>query len=520
MDEQPTTAPVDESSEELLAIRLRKAALLRKKVELVKAYGLPFYKPFPKQQSFHTAGLKFKRRMVRSGNRFGKSTMGCAEDSAWLLRERSWLPESDPARRGGIPQHPIKLLTITTDWDKIDEIWTSQKGEGGKVWKFLPRDGFVKSVRRNHSGAIDTIECANGSLWRFDTVKSFKANPLGSESSDWDAIHVDEPIPEDMWKAVSRGLVDRGGSAWFTLTPLNEFWINDYFFPADTGGAPRDNVWAVTGSTTDNPYLPPEAIAQFEADLTPDEVQCRIHGIPLHLSGLIYKEFSWDKHVLKDLPAGWESYGEPPRDWPVYVYIDPHPQTPHAVLFCTVSPFGTRYYFNDVFKHCGIEALVKGDSTRDIEGILPFLRGRRVIWCKMDPLGFILDPEDEYCMATEACDHGLYVEKATKALAQGILRVQTELKKVDSTGRPVIRFTPLCRRTLWEIQRYCWDEKENKPIDKDDHMMENLYRAEISNMKYVDCTVKPNDKQAVKDEEITSANLDLSDLNYLGSTEV
>src|SRR5207244_3667118 len=125
-----------------------------------------------------------------------------------------------------------------------------------------------------------------------------------------------------------------------------------------------------------------------------------------------------------------------------------------------------RYYFTDQFVHCGIKHLVRGDASRNIQGILPATLGRRLIWTKMDPLGFIEDPEDEYSMALEAQDAGLAVEKATKALAQGILHVQAQLKARDLRGKPVMRFSPECRRTLWEIQRYAWDEEENKPLDE------------------------------------------------------
>jgi hypothetical protein len=497
---------------ELLTLKRRQVALRRERISLIKRFGLAYYHPHEGQAAFHAAGLKFKRRLARTGNRWGKSIAGCAEDVSWLLNERPWYPEDSPYRRGGLPQHPVKLLTITTDWDKVDEIFTSQRGEKGKAWKFLPGDAVKPhGIRRNHSGAIDTIELKNGSLWRFDTVKSFMANPQGSESSDWDAIHVDEPCPEAMWKAVSRGLVDRGGSAWFTLTPLKEFWINDYFFP---DGGDRGNVWTVTGSSYDNPYLSKEALEEFESTLTPEERECRIRGIPLHLSGLIYKDFKWDIHVLKDIPKGWGLFNEPPLNWPVYVYYDVHPQTPHALLFATVSPQGRHIYFADHFEHCSIKELAARVKS--------ILGGRRIVWNKMDPLGFINDPITETNMAVELTEElarlGVItccVEKATKALAQGILRVQGNFRYrslVDS--QPSIYFCPTCKRTLWEVQRYCWDDKENKPIDKDDHMMENLYRAELSDMRWIDMTPRPT--VGIGMEDITRPTLSLSDLNYLG----
>lgn len=485
---------------ELLVLKRRELMLRRQRMSALKVDALPFYKPHEKQVAFHAAGTLFRRRMVRAGNRFGKSLMGCAEDCAWLRRERVWVPEDAPERRGGIPQHPIKLLTVTTDWDKVDEIFTSQRGEMGKAWRYLPRDGFVKGVRRNHSGAIDTIECANGSLWRFDTVKSFMANPMGLESSDWDAIHVDEPCPEQMWKAMSRGLIDRNGAAWFTLTPLREPWINDLFFPQDTGGLLRDGVWAVTGAIYDNPYLSREAIAEFEASLTEEEKQCRLHGIPLHLAGLVYKEFSWDKHVLKRLPEGWKQWNQPPKSYTIYYAIDPHPQTPHAVLFCAVSPLGQRFYFMDIFKHCSIGELAR--LIHEVVDGYPCVTGR------IDPLAYINDPITETNMAMELATHGIYVEKATKALAQGILRVQAALAK-----EPVY-FTPACKRTLWEIQRYCWDEGKDRPVDEDDHTMECFYRIELMEPRWVD--MDEGASRSVPELTIDRAELTLTDVSLGG----
>lgn len=464
-----------ETTDEVLVLKQRQLQLKRQRLQAIMDDGLKYYKPHAKQESFHAAGVKFKRRMMRSGNRFGKSTMGAAEDCAWLRGERAWLPEGDPARRGGIPQHKVKLLVITTDWSKVDEVFTSQRGGGeGKLWKFLP-SGFVKKVKRNHDGVIDIIECVNGSLIRFDTVKSWKNNPQATESTDWDAIHIDEPCPEGMWKSASRGLIDRHGSAWFTLTPLTEFWINDLFFPEDTEGQvqTRSSVWAETGTTYDNPYLTHEAIKEFENDLTEEERQCRILGIPLHLSGLIYKEFSYATNVLQDLPGGWSNMSDPPKDWPVYFYIDPHPQTPHCVLFLTISPFSQPFYFNDIYKHCTIEEL--SGRINEVNS------GRRVIRGRIDPLAYINDPITDSNMAEEFARHGVYVEKATKALEQGILATKGALKR-----RPMpIMFSPACRRTLWEIQRYCWDEGENRPLDKDDHAMECLYRSVLDEPTWI-----------------------------------
>jgi hypothetical protein len=488
-----------DANPELILLKQRQLQLRRRRLAAVKDNGLAFYKPHPKQDAFHNAGLRYKRRMVRAGNRFGKSQMGCAEDVAWLLGERLWYPENHLARRGGIPQFPVKLLTITTDWDKVDEIWTSERGEGGKVWKYMPK-GFRKGVKRNHSGAIDTIECANGALWRFDTVKSYMANPAGSESSDWDAIHFDEPLPQGMHKAVTRGLIDRNGAEWFTLTMLTEFWINDYFFPQDTGGKIRDDVWAITGSIYDNIYLPREAIDNYVATLTEDEKTCRRDGIPLHLSGLIYKSFAWDKHVLRDPPRGWSSWCNPPSDYTIYYAIDTHPRTPHAVLFLAVSPLGQLFFFHDIFKHCKIAEL-----ANDIHGIID---GRFVVAAKLEPAAYIEDQNTDRSLATDFLRAGINVTKAVKDLKRGILAVKSTL----SADPQNVWFSPSCARTLWEIQRYAWDAETDKPLDVDDHMMENMYRLIIEEPRWLD-----RDKASgmpVEDIAITRAETSTYDLEF------
>jgi len=442
----------------------------RKLNKALKADPLQFYRPHSGQDQFHRSC--FKRRAVFAGNRWGKSQCGCAEDISWLRGFRAFYPEGDPGRTAAIPRHPVKGLVITQDWDKVDEIWTSQRGDRpGKIWKYMPQ-GFVSSnkhVRRNHSGAIDMIECANGSVLRFDTVKSWMANPAGSESSDWDFIHVDEPCPEGMFKGTARGLIDRGGYAWFTLTALTEPWIVDMFHENGYGTTLRDGFWSITGSTYDNPYLTADSIADFEKLLTEDEKQCRLQGVPLHLAGLVYKNFKYAKHVLHEPPLGWLAIDDPPDDYTIHIRIDPHPQVPHCVLFCAVSPLGYRFYFADIFQSGTVPEIAKAIKARCAK--------RHIASVKIDPIAFNEDQNNPgTTLASQFVRNGIYVTKARKDLEAGIIKVNQELARDPQC----MWFCVTVRRTLWEIQRYSWDLKgSNKPVDKDDHAMECLYRMEL-----------------------------------------
>ncbi len=432
------------------------------------------------QDAFHRAG-NYRVRGIVCGNRWGKSLCGAAEDYAWLIGERVWYPSTDPARSLGIKPPPNRVLVLTTDWDVVHDVWTRDTGTNpGKLWKFVANR--VESVRRSNNGVINQITLTNGSEIVFETERSYVNDPQSAESRDWDAIHVDEPVCEPMFKAHARGLMDRNGKVWFTLTATREPWIVDY--------CKQDGNWFYEGSTYENPHLSKEAIAQFEALLTEDERACRLYGKPLHLAGLVYKMF---RGPLTEPPPGWRSLSEPPPDSLLYITIDPHPQVPTAVLFCAVCPGSpVRHYYYDIFSRAVIADIA--------EEVRKAAAGYRVAKVRIDPAAFVRDPISGRSAANEFRRNGLLVQKAKRNKAAGIMKVQQELV----LGNIVIHST--ARRTLWEIQRYSWSEDgSNRPMDADDHMMENLYRCELENPIWYPPSISP------PIEDIVIDSLDLSE---------
>lgn len=490
--------PVDQTE---LLLKQRELTLLRQKLELVQGNGLAFYRPHEKQHEYHISSAK--RRAVFAGNRFGKSEASAAETVAWFIGERTWYKhafpiygmrdgkkvivafhdghENHPLVRQGIPRHASKQLIITTDWKKVDLVWTSTFGEPpGKLWKFIPAS-IKLGTKRNHEGIIDQVfNEETGAIIRFTTEQAFIKNPQSSESTDYDRVGVDEPIVEEMWKATSRGLVDRDGVGDFTLTSLRERWIYDYFFPEDKSTA-RDDRFAVRATIYDNPHNTPEAIERFEADLTEDERECRLMGVPLELSGMVYKQFQREIHVLKELPRGWDTWANPPLDHTIYAAIDVHEQTPQAVMFVAVPPVGAPIIYHEIWRKCTADELA--------EEVKLHTAGRNVGFIKADPRAWIEDNVFRSSQAQRFFALGLYVEPASKAKTFGITNMQSVLKKrvpvPNGKERPAVFFAPTVTRTLWEISRYSFD-KENKPVDKDDHFMENMYRLFITTLPYLD----------------------------------
>jgi hypothetical protein len=166
-----------------LSLLRRTVRLEKRKAELRKDQAIFFYEPHPKQVLFHSAA-GFHYRYGRTGNRFGKSEMGGVEDVSYAKGFRPWLDENDPLRTLGIPKYPTKGLIVCIDWDKSEEAFTSF--ETGKLWKYIPKNDIL-GYEKNHSGAIDLIKVRHKtggtSTIHLDTVKSFKQNPLGQETS-------------------------------------------------------------------------------------------------------------------------------------------------------------------------------------------------------------------------------------------------------------------------------------------------------------------------------------------------
>ena len=494
--------------------RMRKTVQLKQRQEeLRKNFGLLFYKPHRKQAMFHAAA-KYKRRYMRTGNRFGKSDMGAGEDCAFALGERVWLPKGDPLRTLGIPQRPTKGLICVQDWDKAEEIFTCQDdGLGlGKLFRFLPKDKIGK-IRKSSNGKIAQLQVESvyggwSSIY-FDTVRSFLQDGMGAESSNWDYIHVDEPIPEKMWKAHARGLVDVNGSAWFTCTPLRYQWINRMFVPSGPQQLDEDgeNVfdhdgsqrWMMVGSMHDNPYISEEGKREYISELNEAEVMCRVQGKPLYQSGLVWGAFDWNKHVFAEKPHGWEAINKPPKNYTVRASIDPHPKTPHAVLFVATSPTGESFVFDELFVPDTIKDLAKRIKAR--------LDGYYWPSIPCDWVAFEESPVTKRAWADEMFDAGLRVHKASRARGYAIDKGR-EIFQEEFGPESGIKISAQCSRFIGELEEWAFDPDTEKPIDENDHLCEAFGRLLIEGKGLVYMEQPEVFEVSPPDEQTVNLNLD------------
>ena len=286
------------------------------------------------------------------------------------------------------------------------------------------------------------------------------------EGWDGDLIVYDEPPKRSIRVSNARGLVDRGGRELFCMTLLKEGWVDREIIRVKD-----DATFTVHGDIYTNVGygLTIEGIKQFEKTLTEDEKDARLLGIPSYLSGLVYGMFKHNIHIIerRDIPA----------DWIIDVAIDIHPREKQAVLFIATSPDNVKYLIYEIWQH----------GTPEDIGILiiNFLRERRVGTIQIDPLskGDKNNINTIYDRFSDSlASYGYSLKTASKDKSAGILKVKEGLMSQNKVPSLFV-FNDL-KRTIFEFEGYLWDEDTQKPQDKDDHMMENLYRLMLENTQW------------------------------------
>lgn len=307
----------------------------RKLLKLLMAYKdagsrrpIESYKAHPKQEAFHKCRLPI--RMLAGANRSGKSTAGLAE-GVWTAL--------------GI--HPYQEVTVPNKgWICGPDFNNWAASTMIPKWKnMIPKD-MVSEIHKNERGLETKWRLKNGSVVEF---RSYDQDPSSFESSDMDWVHFDEPPPRNIFEAAFRGLTDRGGKVWFTMTPIAEPWLfRNMWLP----GLQHNNLyWSASMTIWDNPHLSKENIARFEAVVSEDYKRARLYGEFLELRGRVFKTFNRAIHLVHGF---WPKPG-----WPCYMGVDPHVygRKNQAALWFTVTPDGDGVFYDELWEDLTIEEL-------------------------------------------------------------------------------------------------------------------------------------------------------------------
>ena len=355
------------------------------------------------------------------------------------------------------------------------------------------------------------------SSWKTDTGFVFDIMTYAQDAHEFEGVTLgwvwfDEPPPDKILKATIARM-RRGGIIFITATPISgSAHLYDLFASGKMevqvvlreGEDPvtvERSVFHITADVESackqhgvRGHLEHEDIERMVAEYPEDERQARIYGKFAHLIGLVFKKFDRNIHVIKP-------FNVTESDFVVYQYLDPHPRNPDAVLWVAVDKYGTHYVVDELF--------VNPEDTPDLAMKIKNKNSQyRIGGMWADPWIFNTGQhiDNDRNLANKLADEGLTYLPAPKQRTASDMRIRDYLNYQTVGGMvrtpPKLYIFENCERTIWELEHYRWAEwkgktgedrnKKEKPIDKDDHMIENLGRALISEHQFYPHNPKKN----------------------------
>lgn len=409
------------------------------------------YTPHAKQKKFHSSPAR--TRLYIGGNRSGKTTGGIVEDIWWLTRKH-------PYRK--IPDRPIAGRIVSVDFlNGINKIIIPQ------IKQWLPpsqlRGGSWYSA---YDSQDRVLNLENGS---FVELMSYDQDLDKFAGTSRDFIHFDEEPPMDIYTECKARLIDRKGSAWLTMTPVEGMtWIYDAIYEPGILGDPKIAVIEV--DMAENPHLDQAEIDEFLGSLDEDERLARGKGKFVQMGGLVYKTFSPQIHVIDEMdPKLFIGPG-----YKHYMSLDHGFNNPTSVHWHAVNTDNEVITFDEHY-----------EAGKIIEYHAQVIHSRNALHGRVPDIN-ICDPALAQKQAvtgtsiqTEYAIRGIGFALGNNDVLTGVAKVNQYLA-LREDGTPSWRITRNCTNLIREISRLRWktwaskkQQNQNNPYDqihkKDDH---------------------------------------------------
>ena len=358
-----------------------------------------------------------------------------------------------------------------------------------EIKKWFPKGRY----RTSKKGKMYDYEWLTDTGFKFD-VMTLEQEPKEFESATLGFAWFDEPPSYAIFKAtVAR--MRKGGIIFITATPLKgSAWMYDHIICYNGKDKLRGYVYADIEDNCQEHgvrgILKHSDIEKMIKEYTEDEKQARVHGKFAHLTGLVFKKFDRQIHVIKPFMLN-------KRDWMVMEALDTHPRNPDATLWVAKNRKGTMIVVDELYGSYTTSELARRIHDKE--------ERYRIELRLLEPAAFVEDkhrnnPEEETLAAELANKYDLLFEKATKNRKRADRRIMDALdyEKVgdEIIVAPELYFFDTCKRTIWELEHLIWEEWQGragerkdpreKPVDKDDHMIENLGRILVQEMPFTE----------------------------------
>lgn len=453
---------------------------LKRRATSPNMYG---YEPHEKQNHFHSFGSVFDLRGIKhdierimdktslqavrlyiGGNRSGKTVGGIIEDIWWVTKTHPYIDVD------AIWPEPIRGRIVTTDyvngWTKIIR---------PELARWIPL-----SLLKGHSWTTawdkeeKVLSFANGGFIEIMTHEQDLEKFAGASRH---FVHFDEECPREIYTECLLRLVDTGGCAWLTMTPVEGMtWTFDVIYePATEKEEPGYHITEV--DMFENPHLTDAERDSIISLLDQDELEARVHGHFVRKGGLIYKDFDKKIHVIEP----WI----PPKEYLWVVSMDHGLNAPSAWLWHAVNYEGKVITFYEHYQRGWIipqhAARVK-EINRNFNRQPDYYVGDPSIRNKLPNTG--VSVFEEYVRLGIVILHQDHLNDVRAGINKVTRYLRTVDVEPDGTESPYWQITKNCEKLIWEMGRYRWrtfrskaaeadSNPQEQPVKKDDHALDS-----------------------------------------------
>lgn len=419
------------------------------------------YEPHPKQKDFHESTLPLKAFL--GGNRSGKTTAGILDDLIQAV-DRDCLPEHLLPYKHYEP--PFYCRIVAPDFTSTMEGVIFQK-----LREWAPKDQLAGGrFDKAYDKSLRKLTFKNGSTIDFLTFEQ-DLDKFGGAAKH--RIHYDEEPPANIRREGLMRLIDYGGDEIFTMTPLHGMsWMYDEIWEPWTKQTLADGM-VVLVDMDDNPHLDQTTKNRVLKGLSREERDARKSGRFVHFAGMIYDEFSRNFHVIPQID-------QIPQGSRVYVGIDPGMRHMAGILYAYLTPEDTLVIFDELPLQGAIaKEVCDAIKQRNHRWGTPLdngtIRPLTPAWYVIDPAARNVNHQTGRSDQMEYTNNGIVTILGQNSVTAGIDRVKERLQ----SRRLLI--TANCAELIAEFRKYRWstptrteDDPKERPVKKDDHLLDAL----------------------------------------------
>lgn len=422
--------------------------------------------------------------VIRANNRAGKTTF-ITNLIAYMTEgfQNKWFDQIDYLRSMKRPNRGRIYTTINAAKTTYQDI----------IKEWFPKADFTAK----QGGYVFNSEFTSKKGSKFDLF-TFDRDPKENESLHLDWAVIDEPMPYKLWTG-TKSRLDTGGPIFFVFTALEgSSWVRYEIEKIERMGK---DVFVTEIDAEDcckihgiRGHLAHAYIESLAADCDEDELSARVHGKYIHLAGTIFKKFSRNVHVIKEMPEHLKQWWKD-KDYTLVQITDPHDRKPFALGWYAVFPnedtvciaeWPDENYSSIPFHKIKDCAFVPKDYAKimiSIEQALEKHAHKRL----MDP-NFGKTPcfsskktvTDELIAESKELKYPLTFTFANDDIQQGHIAVKNLIGDPSKNMRSKFYIMEYCFNHIFAFENYGWKENKNMLSEKP----ELVYKDFIDLVRY------------------------------------